>query len=53
MASLRTDGSGIFTRRLRSSGRGDLRARRGSGRDASLPFSLKRPRDMSVNPFGG
>ena len=47
---LRADSGGIFQGTLRRRGGGDVRARvRGS---ASLPFSLRRPPDMTVNPFG-
>jgi hypothetical protein len=54
LAGLRTDRNGIFAARgLRLHGRGDVRARlprRGSARSA--PFSLHRPPDHPVNPFG-
>jgi hypothetical protein len=53
LAKLRAGGSGIFTRRLRTSGRGPLRAMLNSPRDASVPFALGRTRDLHVNPFGG
>jgi hypothetical protein len=50
LASLRSDRYGIFQRKLRTSGTGDLRARRGAAK--SLAFSLKRPADLPVCPFG-
>jgi hypothetical protein len=49
---LRSDGNGIFTRRLRLSGRGPLRARPERPGPTALPFSLVRPPDRPVNPFG-
>ena len=53
-AVLRTNGAGIFTRQLplRSSPRDSLRARIVGRADASLGFSLTRPRDRFVRPFG-
>jgi len=51
LARLRTDRYGIFTRRVRPAGRGALRAMGAGGR--SRPFSLKRPRDLAISPFGG
>jgi cellulase (glycosyl hydrolase family 5) len=55
LAALRTDGDGIFAGRLRLP-RG-VNARSGSLRavlanEASPPFSLTRPRDLLVAPFG-
>ena len=47
---LRSNGDGIFRAHVRRRGRGTLRARIGA--DTSLPFSLRRPRDRYVNPFG-
>jgi hypothetical protein len=56
VATLRSDRFGIFTRTLRTSRRGFMRARLlpASGRPAelSVPFSLKRVPDRAVNPFG-
>lgn len=52
VASIRTGGSGIFSRTLRTRNGGPLRARIAHGGVASVPFSLRRPRDMTVNPFG-
>jgi hypothetical protein len=53
LARLRADRSGIFARSLRTSSPGELRARFMGSRDTSAPFSLKRPPDRFVNPFGG
>ena len=50
LAKLRSDGDGIFRRALRGRGAGDLRARLGSV--SSAAFSLRRPADRAVNPFG-
>jgi hypothetical protein len=52
LATLRTNGVGIFSRTVRVHGGGDLRARLRRGGLASVPFSLHPPRDMPVNPFG-
>jgi len=51
LATLRANRYGIFDRRLRGPRRGSLRARLPSG-EAALPFSLERPPDRPVNPFG-
>jgi hypothetical protein len=51
LATLRANRVGIFTRRLRTRRHGALRARR-TGGDVSIPFSLVRPPDRAVNPFG-
>jgi hypothetical protein len=50
LAALATDRYGIFTASLRPAGAGDERARRGS--DSALGFSLRRPPDYPVRPFG-
>jgi hypothetical protein len=53
-ARLITDRFGIFQRRLAPvSGGETLRARLPDGSRASVPFSLVRPPDLLVNPFGG
>ena len=52
VARLRADRYGIFSRRWRTSRRGRLRAVLRGGRDFSAAFSLKRPPDRPVNPFG-
>lgn len=56
VVTLRSDRYGIFTRTLRASKRGYMRARLlpASGRPAelSVPFSLRRVPDRAVNPFG-
>ena len=51
VARVRADRHGIFKGKVRVRKRGELRAV-GVG-DRSQPFSLKRPRDLRVNPFGG
>jgi hypothetical protein len=51
VARIRTNEYGIFKGRLRTPKRGPLRSK-GMG-DRSQPFSLKRPPDFRVNPFGG
>jgi hypothetical protein len=43
---------GIFAQRFRGGFAGPLRARLASGRDTSVPFTLKRPREIQVWPFG-
>jgi hypothetical protein len=49
---LRANADGIFSRRVRTSRRGRLRALLRDGSDRSVAFSLKRPPDLPVNPFG-
>lgn len=51
LARMRTNKYGIFTKKIKTGAKGDFRAR--LGREASVPFSLKVPPDMLVNPFGG
>jgi hypothetical protein len=51
LEKLTTNGLGIFQRKVRLRGSRPLRARLGDGTTA-LPFSLHRPRDRTVNPFG-
>jgi hypothetical protein len=54
VARLRTNRYGIFQRRVTATASGDkLRARLPNGSRTSVPFSLKRPPDLLVNPFGG
>jgi hypothetical protein len=48
----RARGGGIFEGRRRRHGRGPLRARLRRGGELSVPFSLVRPPDRPVNPFG-
>lgn len=50
---LRSNRNGIFRGRLRLSGRGPLRARPERSGPTARPFSLVRPPDRRVNPFGG
>jgi hypothetical protein len=51
VAKLRSNGNGIFSRRLKTRRRGAFRAVLPGG-EKSLSFSLRRPPDRSVNPFG-
>jgi hypothetical protein len=51
---LRTDRFGIFRRTISAPTRAEkLRARLADGSRRSRPFSLTRPPDLKVNPFGG
>ena len=56
VVTLKSDANGIFTRTLRTSRRGFMRARllaaRGRPAESSVAFSLKRVPDRTVNPFG-
>lgn len=52
VASIGSNRYGIFARRVRTSRHGALRAHLARGNARSLPFSLKRPPDRQVNPFG-
>jgi hypothetical protein len=52
LARLRANRYGIFSRRVRTSRRGKLRAVVSKTGDASISFSLRRPPDRPVNPFG-
>ena len=52
LRKLRTDSAGIFRGLFRGPSKGHLRARIGTKGEASVPFSLKRPPDRPVNPFG-
>jgi hypothetical protein len=52
VATLRTHGGGIFKGRPRRHGGGPLRARLAASGEPSNPFSLVRPPDRPVNPFG-
>jgi hypothetical protein len=47
---LKTNGHGLFTKVLRTKGKGVLRAR--LGKENSIPFSLTVPPDRPGNPFG-
>jgi hypothetical protein len=51
LARVRANGHGIFRHSVRLRGSRPLRARLPDGTTA-LPFSLHRPRDRTVNPFG-
>jgi hypothetical protein len=52
LRTLRTNRYGIFSRRLHRRGGGPLRARRLRGGQRSRAFSLHRPADRNVQPFG-
>ncbi|MGH2978054.1 MAG: hypothetical protein ACRDLQ_00265, partial [Solirubrobacterales bacterium] len=52
LRTLRADRNGMFGKRIRGPRRGRIRARLVGSRDASVGFSLTRPPDMPVNPFG-
>lgn len=52
LAALKPDRYGIFSARLRSPLHGPLRARLANGAYTSVPFSLSRPPDRRVFPFG-
>lgn len=49
---LRPNSAGIFQARLKGVRRGLLRARIAPRGEVAVPFSLKRPPDRPVNPFG-
>jgi hypothetical protein len=51
-AALKTDRFGIFRRRLPVPPSGYLRARLAGEPGASIPFSLTRPPELKVSPFG-
>jgi len=50
--SLRSGSAGIFAATVRGSGTGAVRARLAGRGDSTAAFSLRRPRDRFVNPFG-
>jgi len=52
LRKLRADRNGIFRKRIAGPRSGRIRARVLASREASVGFSLKRPPDMPVNPFG-
>ena len=52
VAAYRARGGGIFQGKPRRRGRGPLRARLAKSGEQSLSFSLVRPPDRPVNPFG-
>ena len=52
LRTIRSDRDGIFRARPRRRGRGPVRARVVRAPDVSLAFSLQRPRDLPVVPFG-
>jgi hypothetical protein len=49
---LTTNRYGIFSRRFAGRMTGPLRARLASGKDASVPFSLTKPKEIQIWPFG-
>jgi hypothetical protein len=52
LRTLRAGANGVFRKRIRGPRRGSIRARLARSKDAAIGFSLKRPPDMPVNPFG-
>ncbi len=55
LALLTTNGYGIFNQRIRGARTGYLRAQLDTGKSVttrSLPFSLSRPKDRFITPFG-
>lgn len=52
LRGLRTDRYGIFQARIGGPMQGSLRARLADGSDVSVPFSLRRPVDRAIYPFG-
>jgi hypothetical protein len=52
LRTLKADSNGMFRKRLAGPRRGSIRARLVSTKEKSVGFSLKRPPDMPVNPFG-
>jgi hypothetical protein len=52
LRTLRAGSNGVFRKRIRGPRRGSIRARLAGSKDAAIGFSLKRPPDMPVNPFG-
>jgi hypothetical protein len=52
LRTLRAGSNGVFRKRLRGPRKGSIRARLVSSGEASVGFSLKRPPDRPVNPFG-
>jgi hypothetical protein len=52
LRTLKAGSNGVFRKRIRGPRKGSIRARVVKTREASVGFSLKRPPDMPVNPFG-
>jgi len=52
LRTLRAGSNGVFRKRIRGPRSGRVRARVLGTRDSAVGFSLKRPPDMPVNPFG-
>jgi hypothetical protein len=52
LRTLRAGSNGVFRKRISGPRRGRIRARIVASGEASVGFSLKRPPDMPVNPFG-
>jgi hypothetical protein len=53
VAVLPANSYGIFSRKLRITQRGFVRARLAGGSPSSVPFTLRKPRTCYVNAFGG
>jgi hypothetical protein len=53
VAAVRANSYGIFSRKIRITQRGFVRARLAGGSASSVPFSLRKPRTCYVNAFGG
>ena len=52
LRTLKVGSNGVFRKRLRGPRKGRIRARLVASGEKSVGFSLKRPPDMPVNPFG-
>ena len=52
LRTLKVGANGVFRKRLRGPRKGSIRARLLASGEKSVGFSLKRPPDMPVNPFG-
>ena len=52
LTTLSVGANGVFRKRIRGPRKGRIRARLASSGEKSVGFSLKRPPDMPVNPFG-
>ena len=52
LGTLKADRNGMFAKRIRGPRKGSIRARLLNSGESSVGFSLKRPPDMPVNPFG-
>jgi hypothetical protein len=52
LRTLKADANGMFRKRIKGPRKGSIRARLAKSGEKSVGFSLKRPPDMPVNPFG-